>query len=335
MKCGATRRSTPASLIGCTRSSAARDTPLPNHHRRKYLSREPACRHMMTEGHRRLISPAEPCCAHAHQQLRDFLPQNHPAGAAPEVGAKPARLCEHGASHGHVGAERHLAAFLVDEPPIAVVLDRDRAPQIAAGQLQPRRWRNLPDRSDRTAGVADGGIAARQFVAGGIQPPGSDQDVVIGECDDLASGGLDTGIQRARASLPRLEQIPQANGKISRLALDHGASVVARIVVDDDDFPASAFRYQERPNRPEGVVQERGAVEGRDQDRRVESGRGHETPSTGRSAAARSVGLSLCRRPISPSIRSMDRAVAPPGSWNISPATRRRSNESRPGAFSS
>ena len=77
----------------------------------------------------------------------------------------------------------------------------------------------------------------------------------------------DAGVERARPSLLRLEQVAQADGEVARVALDDRARVVGRVVVDDDDVPAPrrARRACARSDA-ERRVEQRGAVVGRDED---------------------------------------------------------------------
>src|SRR5690349_17381738 len=65
-------------------------------------------------------------------------------------------------------------------------------------------------------------------------------DVVVGECDDLRARGCDASVTRVRDALIFFEEVGEffVAGLLAQLR-DHVASVVGRVVIDDDHFVRS------------------------------------------------------------------------------------------------
>jgi hypothetical protein len=169
----------------------------------------------------RHIQPTRAGGARPRQQLRYFLAQDLPAGRASEVFTEAADAIEERAADAHVRAEGHPAAVLEHERDVAIVEDRDRAVQ---RRVQPDRARCLPQRLHRSADIVPPAGKRRRP---GAQPAGVNAHIVIGIEDVRSRRVCVTGIERRRASLTRLEDVPQRYGVSSLTRLDDAARVIA------------------------------------------------------------------------------------------------------------
>ena len=210
-------RSSPASVTGWTRSSAARDTPLPNHHLPKVPARQPAGGHVMVQRHRRLIHAAKPRGASAHEQLGHFLAENQPCRRCvrDRRGSRPIRVeaasvappCSRRAAP--CRRPRRRSAGRRDPGSRSCPRDRrasDRATRAAApprSGAPVRRRSRLTNRGPTVRRTPRRAILIRRSTSSSVK-------AMTVACD-----GGDAGVERARASLPRLEQIPQADREIS------------------------------------------------------------------------------------------------------------------------
>src|SRR5688500_19612395 len=102
----------------------------------------------MVHLHPRYIRAGEPCRTGAQQPLGDFLAHHESSVGAAQVFAEAAGALEDVPPDRHVGAKRDLAGDLVANDGRPVVLYRDGAPEITAGEVEPRRWRRAPDWTD-------------------------------------------------------------------------------------------------------------------------------------------------------------------------------------------
>ena len=238
--CGVSRRSSPSSVMAA-RVPAPRATRLCRTTTCGSIRRQPARRDVMVDLHRRDIHAAKTRGADAQQQFRHFLSEHEPPAARPRSARKPPTRVEHVAPHGHVGAERHLALLFVDERRGAVVLDRDRSPEIAAVEVEPRAAARFPrsggpDRRYRRATCRTRESGA---IAASSQPSATrtSSSVNARTVPSAASIPVFSALERPCRGL---EQVAERNGKRRDVPLDDRARVVGRVVVDDDRRPSGA-----------------------------------------------------------------------------------------------
>ena len=160
-----------------------------------------------------------------------------------------------------------------------MILDRDRSPEIAAIEVEPARRLGLPNRADRAPGIDQRCVEPRKRSGRRIEPAVRDPDVVVCECDDFAFGRLDPGVQRARSTLPGLEQVAERYGKCGDVPFDDPARVVGGIVVDDNHIPTERWGNLHAREVYQGLVEQIRSVIRSDQDGGVE--RHAIRPSTG------------------------------------------------------
>ena len=244
------------------------------------FSLQAACGDVMVHTHRRNVASAQTCGARPHQQLGHLLAHDERTGAAAQVGAKPADPIEQRASRRHVRAERHLPRLVVVEGLSAVILDGDCSPQIAAGEIQPLGRVGLPDRRNRAADIVDACVRrVEQRRARSLQPALIHADVIVRHGDDLALRGADAGVQRVGSTLRRFVQITQWDREAGGVTLHDAAGVVGRVVVNDQHVPSSLRAYGAVPQIVQRLVQQRGAIVGRNEHGGVEATGAHTVSS--------------------------------------------------------
>jgi hypothetical protein len=156
----------------------------------------------MTDLHRRDIHASKTRGPDAQEQVRHFLSQQEASCSTSEIRTKGADSVEDVAAHGHIRAERHFALLFEDEGRGAMILDRDRSPEIAAIEVEPARRLGLPNRADRAPGIDQRCVEPRQRSGRRIEPAVRDPDIVVCERDDLAfTEGSEV---RARSTLSTL-----------------------------------------------------------------------------------------------------------------------------------
>ena len=221
----------------------------------------------MIEHHGRHVQAPRAGLARSVEELCLFLAEQRLAIAS-EVRTETPDPLDQRTTDGHVHAERRLALVLEDERPGAVILDRDRAAEIA-GLVEPCRPGRTPDRPDRSAGVVDV-RPLEQRPDRGLDPVSSHVDVIVGEHDDPGLRRGHARVERVRLSLASLEQVLQRHREPAR-ARDHDvAGVVARVVVDHEDVPREPGISRHRREAVERAGEVLGAVVGADQDGRVD-----------------------------------------------------------------
>src|SRR5882672_2376730 len=108
------------------------------------VARQPSRRHVMVQRHLRHVESARANRPRATEEFRLLLAEQRIA-AAPELGIETANAMDERAAYRHVRAERDAAPILEDERMPAVVENGERAPEVRALLVQPRRTPLLPD----------------------------------------------------------------------------------------------------------------------------------------------------------------------------------------------